>query len=291
MDIQGIDKRRLTIQTIYYLVTLLCLGVLTWALNYLYRYFNVALVLWILLYIAIAAYIIGAIYITIKLKRGIHKVAFHSLALQLLPLVAAIVSFSSTPTPEEEMEIYTPLTGKPRTYERYFNDMQSVQKEAALRNGLAPFESQAAIEAQYKKLRRRGDLVRIETNPKYIVRDLTYSSPYVVPKVEELLEDIAEAFQKKTQSKSRFMVTSVLRTEEDIAKLRRVNGNASAASCHCNATTIDISYVRFGQDELRPRGEYELRLALAQTLHELRKEGRCYVKIERKQYCYHITVR
>ena len=109
--------------------------------------------------------------------------------------------------------------------------------------------------------------------------------------MEELLEDIADSFQKKTHSKSRFMVTSVLRTEEDIAKLRRVNGNASAASCHCNATTIDISYVRFGQDELRPRNEYELRLALAQTLHELRKEERCYVKIERKQYCYHITVR
>ena len=291
MEIQGINTRRLTIQAIYYLVTLLCLGILAWALSYLYRYFNVALALWVLLYIAIAAYVVGAIYLTIKIKRGIRKVAFHSFALQLIPLVAAITAFCSTPTPEEEMEIYTPLTGKPRTYERYFNDMQDVQKEAALRNGLAPFKSQAAIEAQYKKLRRRGELVRIETNPKYIVRDLSHSSPYVIPKVEELLNDIADSFQKKTHSKSRFMVTSVLRTEEDIAKLRRVNGNASAASCHCNATTIDISYTRFGQDELRPRNEYELRLALAQTLHELRKEGRCYVKIERKQYCYHITVR
>ena len=58
-----------------------------------------------------------------------------------------------------------------------------------------------------------------------------------------------------------------------------------------DATTVDISYVRFSPDKVRPRNEYELRLALAQTLHELRKEGRCYVKIERKQYCYHITVR
>ena len=171
MEIKGINTRRLTIQGIYYLVTLLCLGLLAWALSYLYRYFNVALALWVLLYIAIAAYVAGALYLTIKLKRGIHKVAFHSFALQLIPLVAAITAFCSTPTPEEEMEVYTPLTGKPRTYERYFNDMQDVQKKAALRNGLAPFESQAAIEAQYKKLRRRGELVRIETNPKYIVRD------------------------------------------------------------------------------------------------------------------------
>ena len=64
-----------------------------------------------------------------------------------------------------------------------------------------------------------------------------------------------------------------------------------SAFIFCNATTIDISYVRFGEDSSNPRNLYELRLALAQTLHELRKEGRCYVKIERKQYCYHITVR
>ena len=79
--------------------------------------------------------------------------------------------------------------------------------------------------------------------------------------------------------------------EEDVKKLKRVNGNASTNSCHCNATTIDISYVRFEDDKIRPRSNYELRLALAQTLHELREAGRCYVKIERKQYCYHITVR
>jgi hypothetical protein len=188
-------------------------------------------------------------------------------------------------------EGYKPLTGKVNVYERHFKDLQIKQKEAAIRNGLPPFESQADIEARYKKLRRGRKLVQISTNSKYIVRDLDYSSPYVVPKVAELLEDIAELFQAKTNSKSKFMVTSVLRTEEDVAKLRKTNVNASVASCHCYGTTIDISYVRFGEDPVKPRGDYELRLALAQTLHELRKAGSCYVKIERKQFCYHITVR
>ena len=169
--------------------------------------------------------------------------------------------------------------------------MQNKQKAAALANGLAPFKSRAEIEENYNKLRLTRKLVHIESNPKYIVRELTSSSPYVVPKVRDLLEDIAARFQEKTQSKVRFMVTSVLRTEEDVAKLRKTNVNASTNSCHCNATTIDISYVRFGIDPVRPRDNYQLRLALAQTLHELRNEGRCYVKIERKQYCYHITVR
>ena len=42
-----------------------------------------------------------------------------------------------------------------------------------------------------------------------------------------------------------------------------------------------------GQDALLKLGLYRL----SGEIHELRKEGRCYVKIERKQYCYHITVR
>ena len=169
--------------------------------------------------------------------------------------------------------------------------LQDKQKAAAIANGLAPFKSRAEIEDNYNKLRRSRKLVHIESNPKYIVRELTSSSPYVVPKVSDLLDDIAKSFQEKTQSKARFMVTSVLRTEEDVKKLHKTNVNASTNSCHCNATTIDISYVRFEEDKLRPRDSYQLRLALAQTLHELREAGRCYVKIERKQYCYHITVR
>ena len=288
MGIKGFDKRKFAIKSLYYAVTLVCLGVLALALRQTFLYTNISMGWWVLLYIILAAYAVGATILTIRLKRGTHKVAFHSLALQLIPLCAAIVTFCNIDKEDNE---YTPITGRTYTYERHFNDMQNKHKTAALKNGLSPFKSRAAIEEQYKKLRRGRKLVHIETCPKYVVRDLTHSSPYVVPKVKELLDDIADRFQEKPQSKARFVVTSVLRTEEDVKKLRRVNGNASTASCHCNATTIDISYVRFEADPVKPRGDYELRLALAQTLHELRSAGRCHVKIERKQYCYHITVR
>lgn len=304
MEWRGINRKKFLIRTIYYAVTFLCVGVLAGALRSAYQRSDISVAVWVLIYILVVAYMVGGVILTIRLKRGTHKVAAHSLAMQLLPLCVAITLFSTTSKEEikrdnttREVKViakedsYQPILGKPSTYERSFNDMQDKQKKAALLNGLPTFKSRAQIEEQYKKLRRSNKLVLIESNSKYIVRDLTYSSPYVVPKVEELLNDIAERFQQKTQSKSRFMVTSVLRTEEDIAKLRRVNGNASAASCHCNATTIDISYVRFDKDESRPREDYQLRMALAQTMHELRKEGRCYIKIERKQYCYHITVR
>lgn len=281
--------KRFAFKAIYYLTTILCLGIFVWALKYAYHRADLHTAWWVLICIAVSAYYILAFLFSKGRKRGFSFVVTHSLLLQLIPIVATILAL--TLTPEIEDIPYKPLTGSPRTYERSFNDMQDKQKAAALVNGLAPFKSQAEIEERYRELRRKDKLIKIETNPKYVVRPLSYSTPYVVPKVERLLEDIGERFQAKTQSNARFMVTSVLRTEEDIKKLRKVNGNASSASCHCNATTIDISYARFEQDEFRPRDGYQLRLALAQTLHELRKAGRCYVKIERKQYCYHITVR
>lgn len=286
MMIENSDRAKIVVRTTYYLTTLVCLGLAVWALYYAYLYFNLPLVLWIFLYLLIAAYLVGMGVIAYQ-KQGFARVVIHSIALQLVPLCGAISVFCLV----SRGDTYKPTPGKPSIYERSFNDMQDKQKAAALANGLAPFKSRAEIEENYSKLRLTRKLVRIESNPKYVVRELSSSSPYVVPKVRDLLEDIAVRFQEKTQSKTRFIVTSVLRTEEDVAKLRKTNVNASTNSCHCNATTVDISYVRFSPDKVRPRNEYELRLALAQTLHELRKDGRCYVKIERKQYCYHITVR
>lgn len=287
MRVEGVNFRRIAIQAAYYLVTLICLGIACWALRFAYHYYNISLAWWVLLYLVVALYIVVMTLLTAKIKRGVRKVAFHSLTMQIVPLVAAIATFVHPINADE----HTPLMGKAQTYERHFSDLQPKQKRAALKNGLVPFKSRADVESQYKRLRREGKLAKIESCSKYIVGELSASMPYVVPKVEELLEDIAERFQEKSDSKCRFVVTSVLRTEEDIAKLKKTNINASSTSCHCNATTIDISYVRFGMDVFRPREKYELRLALAQTLHELREEGRCYVKIERKQYCYHITVR
>lgn len=284
--IENSDRAKIVVRTTYYLTTLVCFGLLVWALRYAYLYFNLPLVLWIFLYLLIAAYLVGMGVIAYQ-KQGFARVVIHSIALQLVPLCGAISVFCLV----SRGDTYKPTPGKPSIYERSFNDMQDKQKVAALANGLAPFKSRAEIEDNYSKLRITRKLVRIESNPKYVVRELSSSSPYVVPKVRDLLEDIAVRFQEKTQSKTRFIVTSVLRTEEDVKKLRKTNVNASTNSCHCNATTIDISYVRFGEDRVKPRDLYQLRLALAQTLHELRKEGRCYVKIERKQYCYHITVR
>lgn len=282
MDAQ--KQKRLIHKSIYYLITLIALGVSAWALYDAYVYMSISRSVWIFLCTLLSIYVVAILVVSTKLW-GWRRFLLHTTMLQLLPICASIVTLRAL----DRGDTYVAPTGRPNQYERSFNDLQDKQKAAALENGVAPIESRAEIENNFKQYRRK--LTHIETNDRYIVRDLTYSAPYVVPKVAELLDDLADKFQARTQSRTRFVVTSVLRTEEDVKKLRRVNINASTNSCHCNATTIDISYARFGADKVRPRDLYELRLALAEVLHELRKEGRCYVKIERKQYCYHITVR
>ena len=286
MGLKGIDWRVVLFKGLFHLATLICLGVLGWTLRRTYLHPDIHFIIWLLVCIAVVAYLFFAVKFLIR-QRGFRLFISLIALLQLVPILVSILILKLEP----ESTPLKPLTGSAKIYERRFNDMQDKQKLAATANGLAPFKSQAEIESRYKELHRKKKLVKIESNPKYVVRSLSYSSPYVVPKVKNLLDDLSERFQEKTQSRAKFIVTSVLRTEEDVKRLRRVNGNASTNSCHCNATTIDISYVRFEDDSFRQRNNYELRLALAQALHELREEGRCYVKIERKQYCYHITVR
>ena len=277
-------RNKLIAKSIYYLTTLIALGVSAWALYNAYLYMSISRTTWITLYILLAIYVAATLILSAK-TWGWRRFLLHTFLLQIVPVCATIFTFKTL----ERGDSYKAPTGRPNQYERSFNDLQDKQKAAALKNGVQPIESRAEIENNFKQYRRK--LTHIATNDRYIVRDLTYSAPYVVPKVAELLDDLADRFQERTQSRTRFVVTSVLRTEEDVKKLRRVNGNASTNSCHCNATTIDISYVRFDSDKVRPRDPYELRLALAEVLYDLRKEGRCYIKFERKQYCYHITVR
>lgn len=279
--------RRVAYRGIFYLTTIILLGLLGWTIRYTQLYSLSHVFRWVLIYCATIIYIIGAIIFIARRVVVFERVVAHSILLQIVPLIASILILCLVP----RVDSYKPLPGTPSSYERVFNDLQPIQKRAALANGLAPFKSRADVEEQYKQLQWQNKLAEISSNRGYVVNNLTHSSPYVVPKVKELLDDIATSFQEKTQSKSKFVVTSVLRTEEDARRLNKSNINASLASCHCNATTIDISYVRFSPDKVKPRSNYELRKALAKTLHELRKAGRCYVKIERKQYCYHITVR
>ena len=142
----------------------------------------------------------------------------------------------------------------------------------------------------------RRPVVKIASCEEYYLDDLTHSYPFLVPEAAQLLKDIGARFNKllweRGQSKYRIKVTSVLRTPETIRSLMRRNVNAVEVSAHQYATTFDVSYSKFIKDSKEnPRTFGNLADLLSEVLQDFQDEGRCYVKYEGKQSCFHITVR
>ena len=88
----------------------------------------------------------------------------------------------------------------------------------------------------------------------------------------------------------RIKVTSALRTLESVNRLKKRNIKSLNRSAHLFGTTFDVSYVKFPCDSITvARTDGDLKNLLAEILLDLRSEGRCLVKYERKQGCFHIT--
>lgn len=213
------------------------------------------------------------------------KWLYHSLMLQIIPFCMAVGTFVIVP------KLQTRIYGKINEAELTFNDLQSKQIVSAQKLGITPLNARRDVAIYLGESELDKKLIKISSNSLYYVRELTHSVPYLVPEAETLLSDIAREFQTISGTNSRFEVTSVLRTKEDVSKLQSRNSNATSNSCHCYATTFDISYVSFKTDVLHPKNNAELREALSQAVYNMRKQNRCYVKFENNQKCYHITVR
>lgn len=166
-------------------------------------------------------------------------------------------------------------------------------------------------------------LVRIEDNDIYRIQDLDYSVPYITPDAARLLDEIGSRFQAALQEaglpRYRYVISSVLRTQENQQALRRINPNAtSGPSTHEYGTTLDVvyhtyEYVPQPSDMLKPSGiaflderlepvrvraydalgmRYwqELQGMLGRVLIELQEEGAVLVTLEREQPVFHFTV-
>lgn len=181
-------------------------------------------------------------------------------------------------------------------FAKEFNDKNDVQLETAELIGISP----VADREEAEELKSR--LVKLEATDTYVIDSLTYSIPYLIPEAKDLLDDIGRVFQDSLSSKglnpNKLVVTSLLRTEDDVARLMKKNVNASENSTHRYGTSFDLSYWRFVKiPDLRGR-PYEdvppeyLRAVLSQVLKDFHDQGdRCFVKYEKKQNCFHITVK
>lgn len=214
----------------------------------------------------------------------------------LATLLISLTPPTETHAPAPETGSYSVVPGeRPYRYigsfRRDFDDLNPVQLEAAQSLGITPARCR-------DDLLRDDRLVPLKETPGLKLDDLTHSVPLMVPEAVRLAQEIGAAFRYQLEADGqplyRLIVTSVTRTEEDMSDLRQRNGNASPNSTHCYGTTLDISWQRFDKidpEDPRTIEPEELKHLLAKVLRAFHEDGRCYIKHERKQACFHITVR
>ena len=177
------------------------------------------------------------------------------------------------------------------SYATIFNDSNYIHWRAADSLGINILSDPRS----HWQLRR--PLVKLTSCKDFYVDSLTHSVPYLVPEAAALVHEIGQRFNDSLRSRGggnyRIRLTSVLRTPSGVSRLRRRNVNAVDSSVHQLATTFDISYARFAAFEpvTVARTTDDLKGLLSEILYDMRNEGKCYVKYERKQPCFHITVR
>ena len=181
------------------------------------------------------------------------------------------------------------------SYSKTFPDSNDVHLVDAMKYGVRTVRDRDDAE------QRKSELVYIAASPFYHVDPLKKSIPYLVPRANEFLAHLGRAYLDSLYVKGiplhKFIVSSVLRTEEDVRKLQTHNENAESNSCHKFGTTIDICYNRYHTisppdgPQRRTVRDDTLKWVLSEVLRDAREEGRCYVKYEVKQGCFHITVR
>lgn len=196
------------------------------------------------------------------------------------------IRFDSMPPGGRKLHI-NPLGG---ALGKVFNDSNKFHIEVAEANGVRPFHTLGDVWEE------SGKLERLRTCEAYYLDDLTHSLPYLTPQAHKLLKDIGMAFRDSLNARGggyyRVKVTSVLRTPAMVKRLRRRNRNAVDTSAHLYGTTFDISYLKFICDSTNiPRTQEDLKNLLGEVIEAQRQKGRCFVKYERKQSCYHITSR
>ena len=227
-----------------------------------------------------------------KLKK---KVKIRLAVFVVLVLAAIIIYF---PVRNKIDDMLNPAPVGTVRVDRY-QDFNALHLIHAKKNGTAPFKTNKEFEEGIGQLIKDDKLVKITDNQYYRIRSLTHSQPYLTPKAEQFLEDLGKLFQKKLDEKGLpeyyFQISSLLRTKENQKHLSRSNGNTAAVSSHMYGTTFDIPYTTvvkrtflWNEAEVTDGNASKL---LSEAIGELRKEGRCVVVTERKEACFHITVK
>lgn len=183
-----------------------------------------------------------------------------------------------------------PVHVPPGRLAEIFRDTNDLQLTAARAVGLEPLRG---FKGAYDI---RHNVVKVTTCDDYLVDDLHYSMPYLVPRACQLLHDIGRSFRDTVKARGgkeyRIKVTSLMRTSYSVSRLKRRNRAATDSSCHLYGTTFDISWTNFDcRDSSYIVSLEDLKNILAEIIYDKREQGRCYAIYERKRGCFHVTVR
>ena len=153
---------------------------------------------------------------------------YSSKILPILIIVAAAATFTFAGCKKKDMSL---KLNEPRnirgvvSYKRSFGDLNEKHLNVAQAIGIRVLSSREEAE------KMREQLQPITTNELYAVDSLTHSIPYLIPGAASLLDTIGHNFLDSLTAKglnpNKIIVTSVLRTQDDVKRLRRRNGNAS----------------------------------------------------------------
>ncbi len=147
------------------------------------------------------------------------------------------------------------------------------------------------IQDEYQLYQKIHDstLVDVIQGRGYRVDSLTHSFPFVTPDSKVVLEELGQAYEALAGEGNFFTVSSATRTESQQKALKRRNRNATDGnSSHSYGISFDISFIRFNG----VRGwDGKAQKNLEKVLNHFQQTGKIYVIKERRQSCYHVTVR
>ena len=121
----------------------------------------------------------------------------------------------------------------------------------------------------------------------YTIEKLTHSKAFLNIRAKSVLEKIASKFFE--ENNATITVTSLTRSEESQASLRRVNSNAAKGdSSHNYGASFDLSYTKFNNKYTYNKKHRD---NLEAILKQLQEDGKIYYIKEYRQRCFHVTVR
>ena len=174
------------------------------------------------------------------------------------------------------------------SYSAEFADMQAKHIKVAKQLGFqtAPLKNNDAVNDVV-------GLIKVGSCKYFKVSEMKHGAPYLTPVANDGLRRIAKEFYDDCAAKNlptaRLIVTSMLRTEEDVKGLQKHNSNAVSDSPHMYGTTFDISWSYYQTPNRNADGNEYLSV-LADVLRKQMKEGLILVRYEKQQRCFHITV-